>query len=94
MLNEMKERWTAYINNDITSPEIKPYILESWERCRKMDVNHLSGYGSKVSASELEESILKRQELIKLSRPIMENVFEMVKSTNYSVVLTDEKASL
>jgi len=91
MLNEIKERWTAYVNNDITSPEIKPYILGSWERCRKMDVNHLSGYGSKVSASELEESILKRQELIKLSRPIMENVFEMVKSTNYSVVLTDEK---
>lgn len=91
MFEEMKERWTAYVDRGEASSEVKSYILNSWERCRKMKVDHLAGCGTTVSEAELRGSISKRQELIKLSRPIMENVFEMVKSTSYSVVLTDEK---
>ncbi|WMJ78816.1 MULTISPECIES: sigma-54-dependent Fis family transcriptional regulator [unclassified Sedimentibacter] len=90
MLAGMKERWMGYMNNEINSKDIRADIFESWERCRKMKVNHLAGYGKKAGESQLKESVLKRQELIKLSRPIMENVFEMVKNTSYSVVLTDE----
>lgn len=90
MLSEMKERWMAYVNNGIASKDINQDILNSWERCRKMKVNHLAGYGTTAKESVLKESISKRQDLIELSRPIMENVFEMVKSTSYSVVLTDE----
>lgn len=91
MFEEMRERWTAYVDKGEASAEIKPCILDSWERCKKMGVDHLAGCGTTVTESELRESILKRQELIKLSRPIMENVYEMIKSTSYSVVLTDEK---
>jgi len=90
MLSEIKERWLAYVNNGIASKEINQDILNSWERCRKMKVNHLAGYGTTAKESVLKGSISKRQDLIVLSRPIMENVFEMVKSTSYSVVLTDE----
>lgn len=90
MLAGMKERWMGYMNNEINSKDIRADIFESWERCRKMKVNHLAGYGKRAGESQLKESVLKRQELIKLSRPIMENVFEMVKNTSYSVVLTDE----
>lgn len=90
MLSEMKERWLAYVNDGIASREINKDILDSWERCRKMKVNHLAGYGTTARESVLKESISKRQDLIELSRPIMENVFEMVKGTSYSVVLTDE----
>ncbi len=90
MLSEIKERWLAYVNNGIASKEINQDILNSWERCRKMKVNHLAGYGTTAKESVLKGSISKRQDLIELSRPIMENVFEMVKSTSYSVVLTDE----
>ena len=90
MLSEIKERWLAYVNNGIASKQINQDILNSWERCRKMKVNHLAGYGTTAKESVLKGSISKRQDLIELSRPIMENVFEMVKSTSYSVVLTDE----
>src|SRR5690606_13512281 len=43
------------------------------------------------SDEESEKSIDRKRELIEVARPIMENVFEMVKNTSYSVVLTDEK---
>ena len=73
------------------SEEIRPEIVESWHRCEAMGVDHLGGRGSLVSKEELLRSISKRKELIKVARPIMENVFEMVKNTSYSVILTDEK---
>jgi transcriptional regulator of acetoin/glycerol metabolism len=56
-----------------------------------MKVDHLGGRGTKVSEEESVRSIAKKKELIEVSRPIMENVFEMVKNTSYSVVLTDEQ---
>ncbi len=90
VLSEIKELWQAYVNDGTVSKEINQDILDSWERCRKMKVNHMAGYGTTARESVLKESILKRQELIELSRPIMENVFEMVKNTSHSVVLTDE----
>ncbi len=90
MLNQIKERWNAYINTGEISKEINTDILESWHRCEKMNVDYLGGKGTRVLDNELKESVAKKKELINLARPIMENVYEMVKNTSYSVVLTDE----
>lgn len=73
------------------SENMRPEIVESWHRCEAMKVDHLGGRGTKVSEEESVRSIAKKKELIEVSRPIMENVFEMVKNTSYSVVLTDEQ---
>ncbi len=91
MFSDLKRMWQTYVDTDVASKNIRPDILDSWNRCRKMGVDHMSGKGTRVDEAELQESILKKKELINLSRPTMENVYEMVKGTNYSVVLTDEK---
>jgi len=72
-------------------PKIQePEILEAWRRCEKLKVDYMSGKGTKVSDKILQESLKKRKELIDVARPIMEDVFEIVKNTSYSVMLTDE----
>jgi len=91
VFSDLKNRWKVYVDTNLASKDVRADILISWQRCRNMDVDYMSGKGTKVDGIELEESIFKKRELIKLSRPIMENVFEMVKNTNYSVILTDEK---
>ncbi|MGB4439088.1 MAG: sigma 54-interacting transcriptional regulator [Sedimentibacter sp.] len=91
MFNNLKNRWKVYVDTNVASNDVRADILNSWQRCRKMGVDYMSGKGTEVADAVLEESISKKRELISLSRPIMENVFEMVKNTNYSVVLTDEK---
>ncbi|MDW5299377.1 MAG: sigma 54-interacting transcriptional regulator [Sedimentibacter sp.] len=91
MLNKLKKRWQTYVETNVVLKDVRDDISESWRRCRKLGVDHMAGKGTKVPDDVLGESILKKKELINLSRPIMENVFEMVKNTNYSVVLTDEK---
>lgn len=91
MLNGYKKRWQLYMDTGKLSKEIRHEIVESWHRCESMNVDHLGGRGTLVSVGESKRSILKKKELIEMARPIMENVFEMVKNTSYSVVLTDEK---
>jgi transcriptional regulator of acetoin/glycerol metabolism len=91
VLETYKKRWQLYMDTGELSEEIRPEVVESWHRCEAMNVDHLGGRGTLVSAEELNSSILKKKELIEMARPTMENVFEMVKNTSYSVMLTDEK---
>ena len=91
MLEVYRKRWQLYMDTGELSRKIRPEIVESWYRCEAMKVDHLGGRGTKVSDEESEKSIDRKRELIEVARPIMENVFEMVKNTSYSVVLTDEK---
>lgn len=91
MSSSYKKRWEKYIETGKLSKDIRSEIIESWYRCQALNVDHLGGRGTKVTDEESKMSISKKKELIEVARPIMENVFEMVKNTSYSVVLTDEK---
>ena len=91
MLEKYKARWQEYMDTGKISKDIRPEILKSWHRCEAMKVNHSGGRGTKASKEDSIKRIIKKKELIEVSRPVMENVFEMVKNTSYSVVLTDEQ---
>ncbi|MDF2675965.1 MAG: family ATPase [Bacillota bacterium] len=91
MSNTLKENWEKFVNVKETPKNVRPLILEAWERCAKLKVDFLSGKGTRVSDKVLKDSLYKRKELIEVAGPIMKDVFEIVKNTSYSVVLTDEK---
>lgn len=91
MFSELRKKWQSYVEEGVVLENIKTDILESWQRCEKLGVDYKSGKGTKVDDGVLEKSIYNKREMIRLTRPIMENVYEMVKATSYSVVLTDEK---
>lgn len=90
MLMNLIKNWERFVNSHEISKDTRTEILESWYRCEKMSVDYTSGRGRKVSDNILIDCLNKRKELIEVARPIMENVFEIVKDTSYSVVLTDE----
>lgn len=90
MFNKLKENWEKFVRDHEVSNSIRTEILASWNRCEAMNVDFESGRGTKVSDMVLADRLSKRKELIEVARPIMENVFEIVKDTSYSVVLTDE----
>lgn len=90
MLEKLKENWENFVTLKQIPKNIRPEILESWQRCEKLNLDYRAGKGTKVSDKILQESLDKRKELIEVARPIMKDVFEVVKNTSYSVVLTDE----
>lgn len=91
MVTLHKENWESFVNKKKTPKNIRPEILESWQRCRAMNVDFMAGIGTRVSDKVLQEALDKRKDLMDVAKPIMEDVFEIVKNTSYSVVLTDEK---
>ncbi|MGD9568344.1 MAG: sigma-54-dependent Fis family transcriptional regulator [Sedimentibacter sp.] len=90
MLTKLKENWERFVRHNEVSKDMRPEILTAWYRCVNMKVDFESGRGRKVSDEILQDRINKRKELIEVARPIMEDVFQIVKDTSYSVILTDE----
>jgi len=76
------------------SLDIRPEIIESWMRCENMKVDIGDGIGSSISAEELKRCLERKKELLSIARPVMEDIFEIIKKTSYSVVLTDENSVL
>lgn len=91
MLNMLKENWEKFVNTKEVPRNVRTEILDAWQRCEKLKVDFTAGKGTRVSEKTLQETLIKRKELIEVARPIMEDVFEIVRNTSYSVVLTDEK---
>ncbi|NTW72161.1 MAG: sigma 54-interacting transcriptional regulator [Eubacteriaceae bacterium] len=89
-----KQNWAQYMENGKVSPEIRPEIVESWSRCDTMKVDIGSGKGSVASNDELQKRLEGKKELLSIARPVMEDIFEIIKKTSYSVVLTDEDGVL
>ncbi len=73
---------------------IRPEIIASWNRCKEMKVDRNGGRGHIISDSELVDCLKRKKELLEIARPIMEGLFEIIKDTSYSVVLTDENSVL
>jgi len=81
-------------NGENIALEIRPEIVESWSRCEEMQVDIGKGKGSVISDDDLKKCLEGKKELLSIARPVMEDIFEIIKKTSYSVVLTDENSVL
>ncbi len=85
-----KDNWENYIVNHQISKDTRREISESWRRCRKLGTDPYGGIGPEVSGKELDSRIKVKEELLSIARPIMDSVYEIIKDTVYSVVITDQ----
>ncbi|WHH57043.1 sigma-54-dependent Fis family transcriptional regulator [Petroclostridium sp. X23] len=97
MLDEIekyKRAWERYVRGDSISEELKPGIVKSWERCKRLNVNPYGGAGNVISQQELDIRLREKRELLAVAKPVMDNIYEIIKDTSYSVVLTDQDSIL
>lgn len=82
--------WAEFIYEDKLDPRTDPCVAESWRRCKTAGVDPMEGgTGTRVS-DELFQSILEENRtLIETALPIMQSVFEVMKQSHSSLVLTD-----
>lgn len=85
--------WKNFIETGKLSPGyVRPEIERSWIRCRNAQVDPFrKGSSLILEAKELDELRFKKQDLIKISRPIMENLYKFVAGTGFLVLLSDER---
>ncbi|SHI91473.1 Transcriptional regulator of acetoin/glycerol metabolism [Dethiosulfatibacter aminovorans DSM 17477] len=89
-LEKLKKNWKSHILFNNPVDETRGFVSEAWDRCIFMNVDYNDGYGHRISDGELKKLLEKKKNLIDIARPVMENIFEIIKQTSFSLVLTDE----
>lgn len=90
----LKANWESYIQNNELSEDTRPCVKEAWDRCIAMKVDYNEGFGRIISKEELQDRLIKNENLIKIAKPIMENIFEIIKKTSFSIILSDAEGVL
>jgi PAS domain S-box-containing protein len=87
-----KEVWSQFINSDeIDKNNLREIIYKSWQRCKEYGIDPYDGLGKKRNKKLLERIIKKNEDLIEIARPFMNQLAELVKNSNFAVVLTDSQ---
>ncbi|MCC3144075.1 sigma-54-dependent Fis family transcriptional regulator [Halanaerobium sp. Z-7514] len=94
-IKEVKKTWQNFVEEDILiGNNLRDVIIESWKRCKEYRVNPYSGKGAHISDKTLQRIRKANQDLIKIAQPFMEELAEIVKSSGFVVVLTDQKGMI
>ncbi|MBS4026752.1 MAG: sigma-54-dependent Fis family transcriptional regulator [Clostridia bacterium] len=85
----IEDAWEKFIIKGIIEPYVvRETIAASWERSL---ANKINPYRKMVFFDLVEVNDNYHRELIKLTRPFMENLYELVKGSDFMVLLADEK---
>lgn len=77
---------------DQDTPKVRPQIAESWLRCQRAGVNpHNTTVHRSLNKEDIQRVLKDKEQLIKVAKPFMENLYKVVKGSGFVVVLTNEK---
>ncbi|WHH58814.1 sigma 54-interacting transcriptional regulator [Petroclostridium sp. X23] len=75
--------------------EIKDYIINSHERCKKYNVDTERVFSNRIiDENELFSKLEAKQELIITAAPFMNQLYDFVKGSNFFSILTDEEGCI
>ncbi|UZW16203.1 sigma 54-interacting transcriptional regulator [Clostridium pasteurianum] len=89
---KIEKIWDEFVNHNRVSKDMRQDILNSWMRCKGLNVNPNMGEGKKVSIEKLNRILDNKKELIQIALPVMLDLYNLLKESNYSIILTDENA--
>lgn len=89
---KIEKLWDEFINHDNICKDMRQDILNSWIRCKGLNIKADMGEGKKVSTEKLNKILEDKKELIQIALPVMLDLFNLLKESNYSIILTDENA--
>jgi len=90
--SKIKREWEKFVagRKDIDADIIPDEVFKAWQRCRAMELNphHQEIPKLKIlQGKDLEKLIEDNQDLIGISRPFLNNLYEFVKDSGFSIVL-------
>lgn len=91
MFKNMKDLWTKFIETGEIEDGLDKIIVESWRRCTRLGVDPKAGFGKTIDSEKLEVVLKRNEELLRVAKPIMQNLNELVLGSNFILVLTDKE---
>ena len=88
--------WDRFIRAGKTDPgTLGPELEASWRRCKAAGVDPLAGRSTLVLGSTAFAALAERkQDLIRVAKPFMENLYSLVAGSSFVVLLFDEQGYL
>jgi len=89
----LQRAWKKFTNDkEICRDEVREVISQSWQYCDRLGVNPYQKKVNRVIAGdELEKRLRENQALIRVSLPVIENLYKFVAGSGFTVTLTDKK---
>lgn len=91
-----KKAWELFLEKNVLDPQlVRGEVARSWQRCRDLNVNPFQPIIQYCDRSrQLEERLYHRENLIRIARPFMRDLYQLVSGSAFQVVLTDEEGYL
>jgi PAS domain S-box-containing protein len=90
--DESLSAWHDFTTGKKRLPAVRPQIVESWARCARTGVNpYDNSLHSRLEGEAMSALLADKQELIKIAKPFMANLYQFVAGSGFVVVLTDER---
>lgn len=91
-----KRAWELFLEKNILDPRlVRGEVARSWQRCRELNVNPFQPVLQYCDRSrQLEERLYSKEQLIRVARPFMRDLYNLVSGSAFQVVLTDEEGYL
>jgi len=90
-----KKAWDLYLEKDVLDPRlVRTEVASSWQRCRTLRVDPVGPADGEYCPSFLEERLGQKEQLCRVARPFMQDLYYFVSGSQFQVVLTDENGFL
>ena len=91
-----KKAWELYLDKNVLDASlVRTSVANSWQRCRALNVNPFQQINPGPDGSNhLEERLYEKQQLMRIARPFMRDLYHLVSGSAFQVVLTDENGFL
>ena len=84
--------WRQFVDGGALPPQIDPLVGMSWRRCVPMNNPYTAGDLPRLSETSLQSLRINLFNLIAIARPAMEDIYQLVESSGYVVILLDASA--
>ncbi len=92
---ELLDAWEAYVYHGKKTCNIRPDILQSWERCKQLDVDPFSEQVATILGESHFSALVKRkQSLIRIAKPYITLLNQYVKNSGFIIILSDENGTV
>jgi len=94
-LGGLQKAWSRYAeDNELDIHLIRPEVAKSWQRCRSHKLDPFLKPNCDISQALLRDSLSRKRHLIRIALPFMEDLYAVVKNSEFFVILTDEDGML
>jgi len=90
-----KKAWDLYLEKNVVDRRlVRTEVASSWQRCRSLRVDPIVSADGDFGGSFLEERLYQKEQLCRVARPFMRDLYYFVSGSQFQVVLTDENGFL